>query len=94
MVEKAILPNNSEICKIIKEYSHLISGEDSLAVYLDFTKHAISYEIFQEFPNELYLSFPYPKSLDKNVSKYRNILISEITEINESISKRMIYRRK
>jgi hypothetical protein len=85
LVDKVILPNNTEIVTIIKKSSHLMSEEDNFELYLNFMKHALSYEAFRDTPNQLHANFSYPKDFYPNVKKYRNNVLDELRKFETKI---------
>lgn len=81
MVENVILTNNSKICTIILDCTDLLESEDKLENYLEFMRHAVSYEAFRKMPNELHRAFPYPNNFEKNVEYHRQKLLDELLKI-------------
>lgn len=85
MVKNIIIPNNQSISDIITKKSHLIIKEDKLDDYLDFLKHAKSYEHFIKFPNSIHNGFKYNPDLKKFVEKNREIIITRINKSKENL---------
>ena len=81
LVNKVILPNNSEIVTIIKRNTHLMFPEDNFDLYLRFMKHAVSYEAFRDTPNELHEEFL------PNVKKYRDKALNDLRTIEMKLKK-------
>lgn len=87
MVNDVILPNNKEITKIIKSYSHLMDKDDDFDLYLRFMKHAASYDAFRNTPNQLHGDFAYPSDLLPNVIKHRKKIVSEMLKLQNELQK-------
>ena len=85
LVNKVILPNNAEIVSIIKKSSHLMSEEDNFELYLNFMKHALSYDAFRDTPNQVHANFSYPEDFHPNVKKYRNNVLDELRKFEKKI---------
>lgn len=78
MARKIILPNNRFISDIITRKSHLIIDEDKLENYLDFLKHAMSYERFIKSPNSNRIK--YDVEFKNKVEENRLIVINRIKQ--------------
>lgn len=87
VVENAILPNNRKICEVINRFCHLLDSEDSLNNYFEFVKHAESYEVFRNNPNQLHIKFKYPDRFLNNVACNRSRVINNLTNIEKDIGK-------
>lgn len=85
MVNDVILPNNKEIAKIIKSYSHLMNEDDDFELYLRFMKHAASYDAFRNTPNQLHGDFSYPNDLLPNVITHRNKIVCELQKLQTEL---------
>jgi len=85
MRESIIVENNSKITEIIKSYSHLISSNDDLNIYLNFIKHSTSYQHFIKNPSEIHAEFPYPTTILKSTIERREEIISEIQSIENNV---------
>ncbi|MDR7210134.1 hypothetical protein [Flavobacterium piscis] len=85
MRETIIVENNSKISEIIKSYSHLISSNDDLNIYLNFIKHTTSYEHFIKNPSERHSEFPYPSNILETTIKRREEIIHEIHSIESNV---------
>lgn len=86
LVSSVILPNNEEIVKTIKSYSHLMNPEDDFDLYLNFMKHAASYEAFRQTPNEIHNGFSYPSEFLPNVKKHRETILTELRALENQIN--------
>lgn len=87
MVNDVVLPNNKEVTKTIKSYSHLMSENDDFELYLRFMKHAASYDAFRNTPNQLHGDFAYPTDLLPNVKKHRNNIVRELQKLQLELPK-------
>lgn len=85
MRESIIVENNSKISEIIKSFSHLISSNDDLNIYLNFIKHTTSYEHFIKNPSERHSEFPYPSNILETTTKRREEIINEIHSIESNV---------
>lgn len=85
MVESIILPNNQFISEIITKKSHLINETDQLEKYLDFLKHAKSYEHFIKYPNSIHKGFKYNPDFKESVSTNRQVLVDRINELKQNL---------
>lgn len=85
MVENIILPNNQFISEIITKKSHLINETDQLEKYLDFLKHAKSYEHFIKYPNSIHKGFKYNPDFKESVSTNRQVLVDRINELKQNL---------
>ncbi len=85
MVNDVILPNNKEITKIIKSYSHLMNEDDDFELYLRFMKHAASYDAFRNTPNQLHGVFSYPTDLLPNVISHRKKIVCELQKLQAEL---------
>jgi hypothetical protein len=85
MRESIIVENNSKISEIIKSFSHLISSNDDLNIYLNFIKHTTSYEHFIKNPSERHSEFPYPSKILETTIKRREEIIDEIHSIESNV---------
>jgi hypothetical protein len=85
MRESIIMENNSKITDIIKSYSHLISSNDDLNIYLNFIKHSTSYEHFIKYPSERHSEFLYPNTIIESTLKRREEIIAEIQSIENNL---------
>ena len=81
LVDRVILPNNNEIVTIIKKNTHLMAPSDNFKLYLNFMKHAVSYDAFRDTANELHGNFGYPIEFLPNVKKCRDIVLDELRAI-------------
>ncbi|MDH3999177.1 MAG: hypothetical protein OET90_10115, partial [Desulfuromonadales bacterium] len=86
LVDSVIIPNNKEIVKIIKSYSHLMHSEDDFNLYLNFMKHAASYEAFRQTPNEVHSDFSYPSEFLPNVKQHRETVLAELRSLEKQIN--------
>lgn len=87
MVRNVIIPNNKKITNTITSFSHLIIPQDNLDNYLNFLKHAESYEHFILFPNTIHKNFKYPIDLITNVERNRTFLVSQIDKQEHKLLK-------
>lgn len=71
LVETVILPNNKKAIEIIEKKLHLISPEDDIERYIQFSTHAFAYDIFRKDAYEAYRLFAYPKGILEHVEKMR-----------------------
>lgn len=78
LVQNVIIPNNKKIRDTIQQFSHLISPNDNIAKYLDYSVHAESFEHFIKFPNTLHKSFKYPTDFISNVEASRNAVLNNL----------------
>ena len=85
MVDDVILPNNKEVVKIIKSYSHLMHSEDHFDLYLRYMKHAASYDAFRNTPNQLHGDFSYPADFLPNVREYRQRILGELQKLQREL---------
>lgn len=85
MVNDVILPNNKEVTKIIKSYSHLMNDDDNFELYLRFVKHAASYDAFRNTPNQLHGDFSYPTDLLPNVVTHRKKIVCEMQKLQTEL---------
>lgn len=86
MVENIILPNNKLISEVIISKSHLIVQEDNLYNYLNFLKHAKSYEHFIKYPNSLHKGFKYSVDFKKDVKLRRESIIQKLSILEKKLS--------
>jgi hypothetical protein len=76
--EKLIIPNNQEIATILRTRSHLIARYDSIEPYLKLNEHISMYEIFVDFPNEIYENFIFPTDITSHIEGVRAKLVDEL----------------
>ncbi|MFZ2640093.1 MAG: hypothetical protein WA117_03820 [Verrucomicrobiia bacterium] len=74
-----VVPNNSKICDLLLNKSHLLSMECSTAA-AEFLRHAHSYKIFRQQGNIVHRSFPFPSSFERLVEHERNVLLNELSD--------------
>jgi len=79
--QKVIIPNNHEIANILRTRSHLIASYDSIEAYLKLNEHIAMYEIFNDFPNEIYKDFTFPKDITNHVEVVRTKLVDELQQM-------------
>ena len=81
LINDVILPTNKRICEVILQYSHLIDETDDLEIYTQFIKHAKSYEVFRNTPNEIHKKFPYPPGFLEKVSVIRSSVKGQLDNL-------------
>ena len=79
--QRVIIPNNQQIANILRTQSHLIASYDSIEAYLELNEHISMYEIFADFPNEIYKGFTFPKDITKHVGEIRANLVKELQQM-------------
>lgn len=79
--QKVIIPNNTEIANILRTRSHLIANYDSIDAYMGLNEHIAMYEIFIDFPNEIYKAFTFPKDITNHVEHVRSKLVNELQQL-------------
>ena len=78
LVETVILPNNLKAINIIEKKLHLISPEDDIGKYINFSTHAYAYDIFRKDAYEAYRLFAYPKGILEHVEKMRDKVLKQV----------------
>ena len=81
VTENVIIPNNREIANILRTRSHLIAHDDSLEPYLRLNNHISMYEIFIDYPNEIYKDFTFPKDITSHIESVRAKLVNELQQL-------------
>ena len=81
--QRVIIPNNQQIANILRTRSHLIAPYDSIEAYLELNQHISMYEIFNDFPNEIYKNFTFPKDITKHVEEIRTRLVKELQQMKK-----------
>ena len=81
--DNVIIPNNIEIAKILRTRSHLIASCDSIDPYLELNEHISMYEIFADYPNEVYQNFMFPKDITPHVELIRKKLVDELQQMKK-----------
>jgi hypothetical protein len=94
MVQNVILQNNKMISDIISKKSHLIIEEDILGNYLEFLKHAQSYEHFVKYPNSIHKRFKYNPEFIKNVERHRQNILNKLKELETNLSQHGSKKRR
>lgn len=79
--QKVVVPNNLEMAKILRTRNHLIANFDSIDAYMKLNQHLAMYEIFIEFPNEVYKEFTFPKDITNHVGLIRSKLVNELQQM-------------
>lgn len=87
IIDEVILPNNKKICELVLQHSHLIDDEDKLADYIEFVKHAKSYDVFRQTRNEIHKNFPYPTALIENTITTRMTIKRRVDNFESNIGK-------
>jgi hypothetical protein len=81
--QRVIIPNNQQIANILRTRSHLIAIGDSIEAYLELNEHISMYEIFIDYPNEIYKGFTFPKDITKHVEDVRAKLVKELQQMKK-----------
>lgn len=83
---RVIIPNNIQIANILRTRSHLIAHNDSINNYLELNDHISMYEIFVDYPNEIYKKYTFPKDVVKHVEETRSKLVLDLQHMKKGIS--------
>lgn len=79
VIRNVIIPNNRKVCDTIKSFSHLINKDDKIDTYVDFIKHAESFEHFINYPNTIHKAFKYPVNIISHVESMRNLQLAQLS---------------
>ncbi len=79
--DKVILPNNTLIVELLKNKSHLISSNDDIKEYLNLNNHLVMYEVFTEYPTEVYKKCHFPPDILLHIENKRNELVQLLNKL-------------
>lgn len=84
--QSVIFPNNMRICQIIESKLHLLSPDDNIDPYFNFTTHAYSFKAFKKLEFEQYELFPFPEGFRKHVQNQRDYLKKRLNNLMDTVS--------